>query len=196
MRRFLVIGLSTLLATAVVAWASSRALAVVDLIPAIGILLLIILVSILFDILGTAAAASDEAPFHAMTVDRVPGAPQAAWLARNADKVANFSLDLVGDICGTVAGAVSATIALQVIQLRPTLTESLVGTLLLALTAALTVGGKAWAKELAVRRSHEILAVAGRLVAALESLTGVDIIRRGNPGRSRRHSRNKRRPRK
>lgn len=196
MRRFLLVGLSTFVVTAVVAWGSNRALSVVDLIPSILFLIVIILIGVAFDILGTAATAADEAPFHAMSVDRVPGAPQAAWLVRNADRVANFSNDFIGDICGTVSGAVSATIALRILEMRPDVSEAGVITLLLALTAALTVGAKAWGKGIAVRRAHEILATAGRWVSVLESITGVELLRRGNHGRSRRQARRRRRPRK
>lgn len=196
LRQFAVFGFWTLIVSAAIGWVSNQTLSVVDLVPSIFILFAIVGIGILFDVIGVAATAADEAPFHAMSVDRVPGGPQAAWMARHADRVATFSNDFVGDIAGTLSGAIGTTIVYQVLRLRPTWPEAVTVTLMLALVAAITVGGKAAGKAFAVRHAYEILSVAGRMVASLERLTGLTLLRPGNPGKSKRSKRKKMRPRK
>lgn len=196
LRQFFIFGFWTLVVSAAVGWLSSRTLSAVDLIPSILILIAIIGIGVVFDILGVAATAADEAPFHAMSVDRVPGGLQAAWMARHADRVATFASDFVGDIAGTLSGAVGATIVYQLVSLQPSWSETVGMTLALALVAALTVGGKAAGKAAAVRHAHEILSVAGRMVASLERFTGLTLLRPGNPGKSKRSKRRRMRPRK
>lgn len=196
LRQFLIFGFWTLVVSAAVGWVSNQTLNAVDLIPSILILVAIVGIGILFDVIGVAATAADEAPFHAMSVDRVPGGLQAAWMARHADRVATFSNDFVGDIAGTLSGAIGTTIVFQILRLRPAWPEAVTVTLMLALVAALTVGGKAAGKAVAVRHANEILSVAGRMVASLERLTGLTLLRPGNPGKSKRSKRKKMRPRK
>ena len=79
------------------------------------LLFFIVALGILFDMVGVAVTAADEKPFHAMAAKKVPGAGKAIWLLRNADKVASFCNDVVGDICGIISGAASAVIAGQII---------------------------------------------------------------------------------
>ena len=54
---------------------------------------------------------ANESSFHAMAAKQVPAASQAIKLVKNADKVANFCNDLVGDIAGTLSGAIGAIVA-------------------------------------------------------------------------------------
>lgn len=125
---------------------------------------------IVFDVIGVAAAAGREAPFHAMASNRVRGAREGIWLVRNADKVSVFCNDVVGDIGGTLSGAVGASIVFQLISQGFPMTETILSTLMIALVAALTVGGKAVAKSFAINRSVDILLVAGKLLYVLEKV--------------------------
>ena len=68
------------------------------------ILLLFIALGILFDIIGVAVTAANPKPFNSMAAHRVKGAKEALYLIRNAEKVASFCNDVVGDICGIVSG--------------------------------------------------------------------------------------------
>ena len=63
------------------------------------ILLLFILLGIMFDIIGVAVTAANPKPFNSMAAHRVKGAKEALYLIRNAEKVASFCNDVVGDIC-------------------------------------------------------------------------------------------------
>ena len=80
------------------------------------VVIIIILISIIFDIIGTAVTAADETPFHAMASRKLYGAKQAIKLIRNADKVSNFCNDVVGDICGVISGAASSYIIIEIVK--------------------------------------------------------------------------------
>lgn len=112
------------------------------------ILLIIILTGIVFDIIGIAATAADEAPFHAKAAKKVTGAKEAIYFVRNAGIVSNFSNDVIGDICGIISGSVGALIVFHISRLYPGFNTVLLSILLTAGIAALTVGGKAlWEKH-------------------------------------------------
>ena len=46
---------------------------------------------------------------------KYPGAKEAVLLAKNADKVASFCNDVLGDISGTFSGAIGAAIVVRLI---------------------------------------------------------------------------------
>ena len=141
--------------SAVLTAASSDILKEADILVAFLVILLIILISIIFDIIGTAVTAAEESPFHAMASRKLYGAKQAIKLIRNADKVSNFCNDVVGDICGIISGAAGAYIIFRIIGAREavTLTELTVT----GMITALTVGGKALGKNVALRNSNYII---------------------------------------
>lgn len=122
-----------------------------------------ILLGILFDILGVAATAAAEAPFHAMASRRVPGAKEAIWLTRNAEKVGSFCNDVVGDISGIISGSTAAVI---IARLRTDFPGGAIAFPLIVtgLVAGLTVGGKALGKGIAIGNSNKIVFTAGRFL--------------------------------
>lgn len=136
-----------------------------------GLLFILILIGVLFDVIGIAATAATEKPFHAKAAKKVTGAVQALWLVRNADRVANFCNDVVGDICAAASGAVGATIALRLTQFFGTETFFW-GIVMTGFVAAFTVGGKAFGKSLAIRRCHEIIFLVAGWVAQVETILG------------------------
>jgi hypothetical protein len=135
--------------------ASSDILKEADIITAFLVILLIILVNIIFDIIGTAVTAADETPFHAMASRKVYGAKQSIKLIRNADKVSNVCNDVVGDICGIISGAAGAYIIFRIIGNSEKITY--VELLVTGLITALTVGGKALGKTVALSKSNNII---------------------------------------
>jgi len=169
-KRSLRTGLITFIISVTINVSSNAVLAVSPLSASFVLLFFIVFIGILFDVLGTAAAAGDEIPFHAMASDRVPGAKQSIWLVRNADRVASFCNDIVGDIAGTISGATAAAIVFKLVLLQPSLNEAILNTLLIAFVAALTVGGKAFAKSFAMNHSTDILYLAGRILYAFEKI--------------------------
>ncbi|NLC38001.1 MAG: hypothetical protein GX779_01885, partial [Clostridia bacterium] len=80
---------------------------------AFALLIIIILIGIFFDIIGTAVTKASEKFLHAKAARRIFGAKTAIKLVRNAARVANFCNDVVGDISGTLSGAIGAAIVLN-----------------------------------------------------------------------------------
>lgn len=117
----------------------------------------IIIISILFDLIGTAATAADEAPFHSMASRKLYGAKQAIRLIRNADKVSNFCNDVVGDICSVISGTAAAFIVYKFIGKGNNVENSVFGLSITAMVASLTVGGKALGKSIALQNSNYII---------------------------------------
>ena len=134
------------------------------MIVAFLILLMIVFIGILFDIVGMAVATADEKPFHAMAARKVKGARECIMLLRNAERVSSICNDVVGDICGVVSGSASATIAAQVLSAFELSFAAVVPLMLSSLVAALTVGGKAVGKGIAVNRCTDIVYHAGQVI--------------------------------
>ncbi len=158
----------------------------VSLFLAFPILLSIILVGVLFDMIGVAAAAADEASFHAMAAKRIPGARHAIALVRRADRVSSFANDIVGDIAASVSGAAGAAIVIRLVS-GFGMGEQILSTLMLGAIAFLTIGGKAAMKGVALRRANDVILLIGRLFFWTERLVHVRLLRNGrNEGGSRR----------
>ncbi|NHM27845.1 hypothetical protein G7K71_12830 [Desulfofundulus sp. TPOSR] len=141
-------------------------------------LVIIILIGILADIVGTAVAAAEESPFHARAAKRVRGAREGVYLIRNADRVANICNDVIGDIAGTVSGALGIALVLQILLYWKGINQALLNMMVTALIAAFTVGGKAAGKRIAISRANEVIFLVGKLLAAFEQLTGISVIRK------------------
>lgn len=169
-RTVLALTLTTFFLSIVLNLGSNSLMAVLPLYSSLVLLVAIILMGILFDVIGVAAAAGREMPFHAMASNRVVGAREGIWLVRNADRVSVFCNDVVGDIGGTLSGAVGASIVFQLARLGFPVPETILSTLMIAAVAALTVGGKALAKSFAISRSVDILLVVGKILHALGKL--------------------------
>ncbi len=131
---------------------------------AFAILLLIVLIGIVFDIVGVSVTSADETPFHAMAARKVPGAKEAIRLLRQAEKVSSICNDVVGDICGVVSGSASATIAVQLLNNFEFSYPRIVGLVMSALVAGITVAGKAIGKTFAVNSSTSIVHSVGKLI--------------------------------
>ncbi len=131
---------------------------------ALFILFIIILLGILFDILGIAVTTAAEAPFHAMASNRVRGAAQAIRLIRNAEKVSNFCNDVVGDICSIISGATGTFIVAEVVT-KYSLDLLLTTLIASGLISALTVGGKALGKTVAINQCNQIIYFISRILS-------------------------------
>lgn len=159
-----------------------------DLLGSAVVLLFILSVGVVFDMIGVAAAAANEAPFNAMAARRITGATHARRLVRNAERVSAVCADVVGDTAGTIAGAAGAALAVRLLLLDSVLLArpTLVHTGILALIAGLTVGGKAACKCAAIRRWTDILMVAGKIMWWVEKYLRISILHQGN-SRGRRY---------
>lgn len=183
-RRALAVGFWAFLLTVILTQVSESVLTEVGLGLALLVLLGIVATGIVFDLVGVAVTAAGEVAFHAMAADRVAGSVQSIRLVRHADRVSSFCNDLVGDISGTVSGAAAAGIAYQVVTMGIFSDGNLISLVPVGVVAALTVGGKAGGKYLALRYCREITFSAGRLLYLLESYAGVRIL--ADKGKARR----------
>jgi len=187
-RSVLVIFVSTFALATVFSLLSDSVLRSATLVLAGLVLVGIIAVGIVFDIIGLATATANHSPLHAMAAKKVPGARQALRLVRNAPRVATICNDLVGDICGTVSGAAGAAIVLHVlasqVSPRPPAPGGPAGTdgglwavLAVALVAAVTVGGKAVGKNVAIGRANRIVFGVGRFLWWVEQRLGLVVLK-------------------
>jgi len=155
--------------------AESLVSAVNSVLVSIPLLILIILVGVFFDMIGTAATAAVLPPFNARAAKKVYGARQAVKITRNASKVANFCNDVIGDIAGTLSGAIGAGIVLSLVDWFGTVDLFILGGMMTSLIAALTVGGKAAGKKVAIDHANAIIFRVAVIMARWEDLTGMEL---------------------
>ncbi|NLJ72733.1 MAG: hypothetical protein GX333_06945 [Syntrophomonadaceae bacterium] len=149
--------------------------AVNSVLLAIVLLLGIIFLGIFFDIIGTAATAAKLPPFNAKAAKKIYGAKQAVKITINADKVANFCNDVIGDVAGTLSGAIGAGIVISLVNSFNLLDIVLLGAVMTSLIAALTVGGKAIGKKIAINKANNIILRVGIILAWIEKITGKEL---------------------
>lgn len=124
----------------------------------LGILLvlIIIIIGVVFDMIGVSVTACDIKPFNSMASKRVRASKTAIWLIKNAEKVASFCNDVIGDVCGIISGSLGILIS-GTISSEFELNISLVTLVLTSIIAALTIGGKALGKSYAINKSDVIV---------------------------------------
>ena len=113
--------------------------------------------------IGVAVLTAEEAPFHARSAKKVKEAKACLNLLKNSTKVSSVCNDIVGDICGIVSGSLGATLTVYLtvkIGLNPLLSTILVTSFL----SALTVGGKAYFKIVATKKSDNIVLFVGKII--------------------------------
>ncbi len=144
---------------------SSGIMEMVNVWIAVLILLLIIFCGIVFDVIGMAVTTADEAPFHSMAAKNIKNAGLAINLIKSKDKVSNFCNDVIGDICGIVSGSASAAVVAYILKALPSVGNFLLTLLITATVAALTVGGKAMGKSIAIKHSNSIVYFTARVIS-------------------------------
>lgn len=155
-----------------------------NLTVAFVLLIFIIVIGIMFDIIGVATTVAESQPFHAKASKKVKGSRQANLLISNADKVASVCNDVVGDICGTVSGSLGAAIVFMIYAGRADSEQTIGATLMTGVIAALTVGGKAAGKKIALEQSEKVVFRVARVIAWAEDVSGIIVLK---PSKSRRH---------
>lgn len=133
-----------------------------NVIIAMLLLILLIAINIIFDGIGIAAATCDLAPLLAMSAKKIPAANIAVKLVKNAEKVTNICADVIGDICGIISGAAAVTIVLKLASDNPN--SYILNILFSSVIAAVTVGGKAAIKSVAIKNSRELILFASRII--------------------------------
>jgi len=140
-----------------------------NLVIAFLICILLIVISIIFDGIGVAATNCDIKPLTAMAARKVAGSKRAIRLVQNSEKVSSICCDVIGDICGVISGACSAAIVLRIIAFSGADNyRLLISIVASALIAALTVGGKAIGKIIAINNSKELIMLTARLLSIFD----------------------------
>lgn len=151
----------------ILSYMSKSALNSVGNVVAFLVLMLFIALGIVFDIIGVAATAATEKRFHSMAARKVPGAKQAIWIVRNAEKVGSFCNDVVGDISGIISGATSAIIIERLIHGGTDPLSVIISLCITGFVSSLTIGGKAIGKTFGFSYSEDIVGMVGRLMSLL-----------------------------
>jgi len=193
-RQVLGVFLTTFALATAVSLFSDSVLRSTTILLAVVVLALIIVAGIAADMVGLATATASRESLSAMAAKKVPGARHALRLTRMAPRVATICNDLIGDLCGTVSGAAGAAIVFRAgleyaTAPRPGDTPgSLSAVLVVALVAALTVGGKASGKNVAIGRADQIVLAVGRLLWWMEEKLGLVLVRDVGARRNARRS--------
>ncbi|MFD2658386.1 hypothetical protein [Gracilibacillus thailandensis] len=174
------IAVITFVLAAIFSIVSSSILSGVMSIIGLVIVFIIVFIGVFFDMLGIAATAADEVPFHAMAAEKVSGSKQAIQIVRNADRFASFCNDVIGDISGIISGTASAIVVLQISNgfgyAEGTSFHLSINVILTSLVAALTVGGKALGKFLAIHSSTNIIFIVGKIIAFSEEKFKIKVL--------------------
>jgi CBS domain containing-hemolysin-like protein len=152
-----IITIWTLLTSGLIGYASDALIGRINIFFAFVFLIIIIFIGILFDIIGVAATAADETPFHSMSSRKVKGGKTAVYFIRNANKVSSLCSDVVGDVCGVVSGGIGTIIIQKVITLSGFHNKIVLTVVICSIIASLTVGGKAVGKSVAINQSNNIV---------------------------------------
>lgn len=151
----------------VMSYISNEALNSAGTVLSFVVLFFFIGLGIVFDMIGVAATSGTEKEFHSMAAHKVRGAREAVWMVRNAEKVSSICNDVVGDICGIISGATGALIVAHITSGVSAGLKVVVSLLITGLVSALTIGGKAAGKGIAVMCSSKVLALCGRVLSVL-----------------------------
>lgn len=143
---------------------------------AFTILIVIVFLGIISDLIGIAVATADEKPFHSMASKKINGAKFAIKLIKNAGPVSNFCNDVIGDIAGIISGAAGAIILVEVSKIYNIVNTAVYSIILSGVVAAITVGGKALGKEIALRKSKEIVFSVAKILYWVKSNLKIDFL--------------------
>ena len=125
---------------------------------------LFILLGIIFDIIGVAATCSDIEIFHSMAARKIKSGHVGVNLIKNASKVSSICCDVVGDICGIISGSAGVTLVALIIKIS-NFNYLLVSLIVTALISALTIGGKAIGKGLAINKSNQVITIISKILS-------------------------------
>ncbi|MDR2266693.1 MAG: Mg2+ and Co2+ transporter CorB [Christensenellaceae bacterium] len=136
------------------------------LLVSFALILVLISVNILFDAIAVATTSCELAPLLSMASRKVKGGKVAVKLVKNSERVSSICADVIGDICGIISGACSAAILLKTTNPADQNDKMMfwLSILCSGIVAAFTVGGKAIFKEIAVKKSKEVVMLVAKLI--------------------------------
>lgn len=134
-----------------------------------GILIAIVAIGIFFDMVGIAVASANMMPFNSMAANKVKGAKEAVAIVKNASQVSNFCNDVIGDICGIISGATAIGIIYQIGSFYDLKDTTVLVIIINGFVAAMTVGGKALGKNIAMEHNTQIVYRFGSILSFLKN---------------------------
>lgn len=149
----------TFILSIIFSYISTNSISLLELFPAILILIFTIFLGVVFDIIGVAVTVAEEDELHAKATKKIEGAKSSIKLIRNSSRVANICADVIGDICGVLSGSIAALISVKITEKFGL--EFNIQFIISAIVASLTVGGKAMGKEIAKNNSTKIVHIVG-----------------------------------
>lgn len=161
------ITLFAFLTSFLISYSSEIIVSKLNLIASIIFLIIFILIGVIADMVGVAITTVPITPFHSMSAKRMKGSKKAIRLIKNAEKVASFASDVVGDICGILSGSIGVLIATNLADKLNT-NLSLTTLILMAVVASLMIGGKAIGKSIAINKNVYIVYELSRVISTFE----------------------------
>mgnify|MGYP003322829865 CR=1 FL=1 len=128
------------------------------------VLIIIVLVGILFDLLGTAVLTAESQSFESMASHKIRGAKEAISIIKKANVFSSIFNDVIGDTCGIISGATAAAIILK-LAIENNSASFMISTLLSAVVAAATVGGKAFGKTIGMKFASNMVWFLARVAS-------------------------------
>ncbi len=143
---------------------SETAIPNVNIFWSIIITLIFIFIGVIFDMIGLAVTTANISVFNSMAARKVRGAKLAIKFIKNADKVSSFCQDVIGDICGIVSGSTGAVMAIKIMNKFDS-NSILITLIIMSIISALTIGGKAIEKGIAINNSDKILYRVSQIIS-------------------------------
>lgn len=136
-----------------------------QIVVVIILLAFLILSGILFDAIGVAVTSCDTTPIISMASRKVYGAKTALWLTKNSDTVSSVCNDIVGDIFSIISGACSAALVVKITMSLEQTWQIVLSIAVSAIVSAMTIGGKAFMKKIAISNSKDFVMFVARVLA-------------------------------
>jgi len=130
---------------------------------ALALLAIVIFISIVFDMVGVAFMAADEAPFHSLAAKKLKSARVAIFFIRNAEKVSNFCNDVIGDILGVISGAIITVVIGYFVLNRASEVKYVSEIIFTGVVVSMMAGGKAIGKTIAIKNCNNIVYLTSKI---------------------------------
>ena len=125
--------------------------------------LIFILIGIIFDIIGVSVTCGDITVFNSMSARKIKGGKMGVFLIKNNSKVSSICCDVIGDVCGIVSGSTGVVIV-SILKDITNINILLLTGIVSAIISALTIGGKAIGKEIAIKESTKIITIVTKII--------------------------------
>lgn len=139
-----------------------------------GIIIGIILISIfiflgvIFDMIGIAVAGATDKSFHAMASKTKNKSIQTAKkLIKNSSKVSAVCNDVIGDIFNILSGTATVIISESIANMY-NLNHTITLLIFTSFVAAITIGGKAYGKDIAINNKDSIIIKVSTIITKIK----------------------------